>query len=113
MSNYGEEDETQIEPEVDGIEEDDFEEGDDRELMEPETMFEEEPGVETTPGAEPVNVPTKKREKREPVVFIREPGKTLLPFARVQKIIKADKVNLPSIQASQVADHDILRRKYQ
>jgi hypothetical protein len=34
----------------------------------------------------------KKREKKEPVVLVREIGKSLLPFARVQKIIKADKV---------------------
>ncbi|KAF8650136.1 hypothetical protein AX16_005372 [Volvariella volvacea WC 439] len=33
----------------------------------------------------------KKREKREPVELTRERGKSLLPFSRVQKIIKADK----------------------
>ncbi|KAF9013378.1 histone-fold-containing protein, partial [Cyathus striatus] len=32
----------------------------------------------------------KKREKREPVELTREPGKSLFPFSRVQKIIKAD-----------------------
>ena len=37
--------------------------------------------------------PTKKRRiRKEPVVWTREPGKSLLPFSRVQKIIKADKV---------------------
>ena len=36
----------------------------------------------------------KKREKKEPVEFVREPGKSLFPIARVQKIIKADKVFL-------------------
>jgi hypothetical protein len=34
----------------------------------------------------------KKRERKEPIVLVREIGKSLLPFARVQKIIKADKV---------------------
>ncbi|KAF8237119.1 histone-fold-containing protein, partial [Tricholoma matsutake] len=33
----------------------------------------------------------KKRERKEPIVLVREAGKSLLPFARVQKIIKADK----------------------
>jgi len=33
----------------------------------------------------------KKGEKKRPVEFIREPGKSLLPISRVQKIIKADK----------------------
>ncbi|RDB17967.1 putative transcription factor C16C4.22 [Hypsizygus marmoreus] len=33
----------------------------------------------------------KKRTRKEPVVLAREPGKSLLPFSRVQKIIKADK----------------------
>lgn len=37
---------------------------------------------------------SKKREKKEPVEFVREPGKSLFPIARVQKIIKADKVFL-------------------
>jgi len=36
----------------------------------------------------------KKREKRETVELVREPGKSLLPFARVQKIIKADRVRI-------------------
>ncbi|KAF8967078.1 histone-fold-containing protein [Flammula alnicola] len=33
----------------------------------------------------------KEEEKKEPVEFVREPGKSFLPFSRVQKIIKADK----------------------
>ncbi|KAG5639200.1 hypothetical protein H0H81_005679 [Sphagnurus paluster] len=33
----------------------------------------------------------KNRVRKEPVVLEREPGKSLLPFSRVQKIIKADK----------------------
>lgn len=35
---------------------------------------------------------TKKRIPKEPMVLVREEGKSLLPFSRVQKIIKADKV---------------------
>ncbi|KAK2459648.1 hypothetical protein APHAL10511_008293 [Amanita phalloides] len=36
--------------------------------------------------------PAKKRRiRKEPVATVREPGRSLLPFARVQKIIKADK----------------------
>lgn len=41
---------------------------------------------------QPNAAPTKKkREKKDPVPLVREGGKSLLPFARVQKIIKADK----------------------
>ena len=36
--------------------------------------------------------PPRKRKKIEKDVLVREPGKTLLPMSRVQKIIKADKV---------------------
>jgi hypothetical protein len=35
----------------------------------------------------------KSNTKKEPVILVREPGRSLLPFARVQKIIKADKVS--------------------
>jgi hypothetical protein len=41
---------------------------------------------------EKVQQPAKKRERKEPLILVREVGKSLLPFARVQKIIKADKV---------------------
>lgn len=34
----------------------------------------------------------KKRVRKEPVALVREAGKSLLPFSKVQKIIKADKV---------------------
>ncbi|KAG5341123.1 hypothetical protein C0989_011346 [Termitomyces sp. Mn162] len=48
--------------------------------------------------SEDVSQPEKKAPvRKEHVVLVREAGKSLLPFARVQKIIKADKV------ASQVA----------
>lgn len=33
----------------------------------------------------------KKKQKKKPVELIREPGKSLFPISRVQKIIKADK----------------------
>lgn len=44
------------------------------------------------PHPESKDVGPKKREKKETVELVREPGKSLLPFARVQKIIKADRV---------------------
>lgn len=46
---------------------------------------------------EKVQQPKKKRERKDPVVLMREAGKSLLPFARVQKIIKADKVCAPGV----------------
>lgn len=36
--------------------------------------------------------PKKKREKKDHTALIHEAGKSLFPFSRVQKIIKADKV---------------------
>ena len=39
-----------------------------------------------------VVAPPRKRKKPEKEVLVREPGKTLFPMSRVQKIIKADKV---------------------
>jgi hypothetical protein len=41
---------------------------------------------------EEAKAPNKKRERRENVPLEREEGKSLLPFTRVQKIIKADRV---------------------
>lgn len=44
--------------------------------------------------AEPAAQPEQKeRQRKEPVDLVREQGRSLLPFARVQKIIKADKVS--------------------
>jgi len=51
-----------------------------------------EPTSEIGVSGEQVRQEKKKRERKEPVVLVREVGKSLLPFARVQKIIKADKV---------------------
>ncbi|KAG1826640.1 hypothetical protein EV424DRAFT_1537348 [Suillus variegatus] len=48
-------------------------------------VVDEEPGDDTNSGAI-----TKKRKEKEPQ-HEREPGKSILPFSRVQKIIKADK----------------------
>ncbi|KAG2059695.1 hypothetical protein BDR06DRAFT_949075 [Suillus hirtellus] len=48
-------------------------------------VVDEEPGDDTNSGAM-----TKKRKEKEPQ-HEREPGKSILPFSRVQKIIKADK----------------------
>jgi hypothetical protein len=39
--------------------------------------------------------PMKKRERREPVSVEHGEGKSLFPFARVQRVMKADKVGLP------------------
>ncbi|KAJ3735916.1 hypothetical protein DFJ43DRAFT_1055021 [Lentinula guzmanii] len=36
-------------------------------------------------------LPKKKRERKETVPLVRDSGKSLLPFSRVQKIIKADR----------------------
>jgi len=47
---------------------------------------------EGSQGNQHVQPPEKqKRVRKEPVVLVRETGKSLLPFSRVQKIIKADK----------------------
>ena len=47
----------------------------------------------------------KKREKKQPVELIREPGKTLLPISRVQKIIKADKAFLLGLSSVTLINH--------
>lgn len=39
----------------------------------------------------------KSDNKKEHVEWVREPGKSLLPFSRVQKIIKADRVSVKSV----------------
>ena len=64
-----------------------------------ETQTEETQYVETQelePGSlqeDEVAAPARKRKKPEKKeVLVREPGKTMFPISRVQKIIKADKV---------------------
>ena len=58
-----------------------------------ETQFETqelEPG--NLQGNEVVAPPRKRKKPEKKEVLVREPGKTLFPMSRVQKIIKADKV---------------------
>ncbi|KAG6831653.1 hypothetical protein H0H87_004603 [Tephrocybe sp. NHM501043] len=64
----------------------DVEEGETQDIEEPETV--EQADADDAPQQE-----KKKRTytRREPGGLVREPGKSLLPFSRVQKIIKADK----------------------
>jgi DNA polymerase epsilon subunit 4 len=59
------------------------------------TLSEDENIAEAVQDGEPNGdePPTKKRRiRKEPGILTRESGKSLLPFSRVQKIIKADKV---------------------
>ncbi|KAH8818896.1 hypothetical protein DL96DRAFT_1471061 [Flagelloscypha sp. PMI_526] len=60
----------------------------------PETQLQTQPVDASQPEASASTDPPpkkKKREKKEPVELVHEPGKSILPFSRVQKIIKADK----------------------
>ncbi|KAH7926447.1 hypothetical protein BV22DRAFT_1008958 [Leucogyrophana mollusca] len=60
------------------------------------TLGEEDEPLEE-PDVQEAKAPIKKRaERRDPVLREREPGKSILPFSRVQKIIKADK-DLPIV----------------
>ena len=56
------------------------------------TIEESAPTEESAPAEEPADPKGKKKRKAPAPDAEREPGKTLLPFTRVQKIIKADKV---------------------
>ena len=83
MSDYASQDELE--------EENETQERDTQAFSEDENLAEEAVPVEEQKGDEP---PTKKRRiRKEPSVLTREPGKSLLPFSKVQKIIKADKVS--------------------
>lgn len=64
------------------------------EEAEEEEAEEEEEEEENLPqaGAEEIAPSKKKRDRKDPGTLRREPGKSLLPFSKVQKIIKADKV---------------------
>jgi hypothetical protein len=61
-----------------------------------ETQTEDVETQELEPGnlqeAEVVVAPRKRKKPEKKEVVMREPGKTLFPMSRVQKIIKADKV---------------------
>ena len=59
---------------------------------EAEEEEEEEENLPQAEGAEEVAPLKKKRDRKDPGSLKREPGKSLLPFSKVQKIIKADKV---------------------
>ena len=48
------------------------------------------------PDDKPVDQPKGKATAKPPASLVREPGKSLLPISRVQKIMKADKVRAPS-----------------
>ena len=48
------------------------------------------------PGDKPVDQPKGKTTAKATASLVREPGKSLLPISRVQKIMKADKVRAPS-----------------
>jgi DNA polymerase epsilon subunit 4 len=73
------EDETQLESQAEQMQDVET-----QELEEPGNFEEEDEVVAALPKR-------KKPQKKE--VVMREPGKTLLPMSRVQKIIKADKVH--------------------
>ena len=53
-----------------------------------------EPGIlQDEEEDEVVAAPQKRKKPEKKEVVMREPGKTLFPMSRVQKIIKADKVS--------------------
>lgn len=83
------EDPTEINMDGDG---DASQEGDDNDDEEDEEAGTIAAAKKTSKGK--ASDPTKKRERKAPVATEREPGKSLFPFSRVQKIIRADKVRL-------------------
>jgi hypothetical protein len=64
----------------------------DKRLPENETAQDVNIGLTPTVGD---NQEKGKRERKEPINVSREPGKSLFPFSRVQKIIKVDRVSQP------------------
>ncbi|KIM43301.1 hypothetical protein M413DRAFT_444120 [Hebeloma cylindrosporum] len=89
MSVQGSEDETQLESQdVDHQTVETQPVGEDEEMGEVES--DSEPLAAGLVGKTVAKLP-KNKQKKEPVEFMREPGKSLFPIARVQKIIKADK----------------------
>lgn len=67
------------------------------EVVEVESAVPRDADVEATPqvDTEVEQVRDKREGKKEGAALVRdrEPGKSILPFSRVQKIIKADKVS--------------------
>jgi len=89
MSIYRDDEETQLETQIlDTQDEVDTQEVDDQEMND----IQEESELEEAEPAAEVAIQSKKRAKREPAELQRDPGKSLLPFSKVQRIIKADKV---------------------
>lgn len=102
--------------EANAVPSEEVEEGEDQvteEQGEVDQDIEEENEVASEDEAQPIAGAKRKRERKEPIVLVRDEGKSLLPFARVQKIIKADKVcgvacldhSLCLIQASGHSNH--------
>lgn len=80
--------EEQLEEDMEAEAEADEEGGDEEDEEDENPQGEDQPGAESAESAPPKT----KRTKKESVALDREPGKSFLPFSRVQKIIKADKV---------------------
>lgn len=84
-----------IEDEIQGVEEDNDDEGAEEEEIETgetQTLGEDVDGTQSKTSEKKVGTKARAPAKPKPVV-VREQGKTLLPLARVQRIMKADKVS--------------------
>jgi hypothetical protein len=90
--------------------EDDVPDGLEEEDLAEETQEDINVDGATEPEEETGKKPKKKgkdKEKRDPPPqLVREPGKSLLPFSRVNKIIKADKVRVSLFCNSQYGSHE-------
>ena len=83
-------------------------------IEESATIEESAPTEESAPAEEPTDPKGKKKRKAPAPDAEREPGKTLLPFTRVQKIIKADKVwNVHIEEGEKEADEGIWLQEIQ
>ncbi len=60
----------------------------------PEAMNTEEPTQEVAQAPEEDAPAAKAKRAKAPETIVREPGKSVLPFSRVQKILKVDKVRV-------------------
>jgi DNA polymerase epsilon subunit 4 len=72
------------------------------EVVQVESTVQRDADVEATPEVdkevEQLEAPDRREGKKEGVALRdREPGKSVLPFSRIQKIIKADKVSLVAV----------------
>lgn len=82
--------EAPLDAEIDRI--DTYDEADEGQDVEPGSDMEEQQEERAGVSDDTETKPKRTREKRDLPALVREPGKSLLPFSRVQKIIKADKV---------------------